>query len=151
MTHTKEKIQAARDDLTPLTAYCPDHFDESTGCQVDCAMFIRDHIETLRTLLDEAISKMETVEQASGVDDNGMPHEIFANAFGDWMHHPKKDSDPIGFRTTRYTRAEPAQTVDVETLIREIDQHPNLTYVGYEVEQVIRYITTHYTLTKWEG
>jgi len=41
------KLAKAYEELKSLSGYCPDHFDESPDCQMDCASYIRDHMTTL--------------------------------------------------------------------------------------------------------
>lgn len=60
-----------------------------------------------------------------------MPEVIHANAFNDWMYNPRKTEEPIGFRTTEYTRTDiaekriaelEAQVLQRDTLLEEANK-----------------------------
>lgn len=44
---TQHDYKAALDEMKSLSGYCPDHFDESPNCQQDCALFIRERMDTI--------------------------------------------------------------------------------------------------------
>lgn len=88
------------------------------------------------------------------VDDSGMPDVIYAGKYHDqepqneWRERKMTGS-------TKYIRAEPAQTVDVDGLLYAIadyisEQWGMGTSLRYTpcIGVVLGYITTHYTLTK---